>query len=111
MHFSFKPFSPFSNFTQESWEHLTKTYGSGLMITWFVSAVVSPFASFEKAKEVEEFFASHAMPCIARTLRQSLERANINAKWVQSVQNENELGDAVKELTQKILGYCLLQII
>ncbi|KAL3013375.1 hypothetical protein AAZX31_06G049800 [Glycine max] len=96
---------------KESWEHLTKTYGSGLMITWFVSAVVSPFASFEKAKEVEEFFASHAMPCIARTLRQSLERANINAKWVQSVQNENELGDAVKELTQKILGYCLLQII
>ena len=59
------------------------------------------FASFEKAKEVEEFFASHAMPFIARTLRQSLERVNINANWVQNVQNENRLGDAVKELAYR----------
>lgn len=59
------------------------------------------FASFEKAKEVEEFFATHAMPSIARTLRQSLERVNINANWVQNVQNENRLGDAVKELAYR----------
>ncbi|KAL5144734.1 Aminopeptidase M1 [Glycine soja] len=86
---------------KENWEHLIKTYGSGFLITRFVSAVVSPFASFEKAKEVEEFFASHAMPFIARTLRQSLERVNINANWVQNVQNENRLGDAVKELAYR----------
>ena len=47
------------------------------------------FVSFEKAKEVEEFFASHAMPSMARTIKQSLERIDVNAKWVQSVQNEN----------------------
>ena len=34
--------SPFSNVTQENWEHLIKTYGSGFLITRFVSAVVSP---------------------------------------------------------------------
>lgn len=59
------------------------------------------FASFEKAKEVEEFFASHPMPSIARTLKQSLERVNINANWVQCVQNENSLADAVKELAYR----------
>ncbi|KAJ1423415.1 Peptidase M1, membrane alanine aminopeptidase, N-terminal [Sesbania bispinosa] len=57
--------------------------------------------SWLKAKEVEEFFASHPMPSIARTLKQSLERVNINANWVQSVKNENGLGDAVKELAYR----------
>ncbi|CAJ1973554.1 unnamed protein product [Sphenostylis stenocarpa] len=86
---------------KENWEHLTKTYGSGFLITRFVSAAVSPFASFEKAKEVEDFFASHPMPSIARTLRQSLERVNINASWVQSVQKEDKLADAVTELAHR----------
>ncbi|ESW08851.1 hypothetical protein PHAVU_009G079500 [Phaseolus vulgaris] len=86
---------------KENWEHLTKTYGSGFLITRFVSAAVSPFASFEKAKEVEDFFATHAMPSIARTLRQSLERVNINTSWVESVRKEDSLADAVKELAYR----------
>lgn len=59
------------------------------------------FASFEKVKEVEEFFASHAMPSIARTLRQSLERVNINANWVESIRKEDSLSDAVRELAYR----------
>ncbi|KAF2287052.1 hypothetical protein GH714_037206 [Hevea brasiliensis] len=38
------------------------------------------FASFEKAKEVEEFFASRTISSVARTLKQSIERVNVNAK-------------------------------
>ncbi|KAJ4823485.1 AP-1 complex subunit mu-1-like [Turnera subulata] len=83
---------------KDNWEHISKTWGSGFLMTRFVSAVVSPFASFEKAKEVEEFFASRTKPAIARTLKQSLERVYINAKWVQNIQNEKELGAAVQEL-------------
>ncbi|CAJ2643796.1 unnamed protein product [Trifolium pratense] len=86
---------------KEHWEHIAKTYGSGFLVTRFVSAVVSPFASLEKAKEVEEFFASHPMPSIARTLKQSLERVHINANWVQNVQNEKSLADTVKELAYR----------
>ncbi|RYR42254.1 hypothetical protein Ahy_A08g038721 isoform E [Arachis hypogaea] len=86
---------------KENWERILKTYGSGFLITRFVSAVVSPFASVEKAKEVEEFFVSHGTQSIARTLKQSLERVNINANWVQSVKNENNLVDAVKELAYR----------
>ncbi|KAI5404023.1 hypothetical protein KIW84_051241 [Lathyrus oleraceus] len=55
----------------------------------------------EKAKEVEEFFDSHPMPAIVRTLKQSLERVNINANWVQSVKKEKGLGDVIKELAYR----------
>ena len=59
------------------------------------------FASFEKAKEVEEFFASRTKPSIARTLKQSLERVRINANWVDSVQNEKNLAAVVTELAHR----------
>jgi puromycin-sensitive aminopeptidase len=62
---------------------------------------VVQFASLEKAKEVEEFFASHPMPSIARTLKQSLERVHINTNWVQNVQREKGLADSVKELAYR----------
>ncbi|KAK7291314.1 hypothetical protein RIF29_06350 [Crotalaria pallida] len=83
---------------KENWENLVKTYGSGLLLTHFVGSIVSPFASFEKAKEVEEFFVTRSKPSIARTLKQSLERVENNANLVQSVKNEKSLADAVKEL-------------
>ncbi|KDP34065.1 hypothetical protein JCGZ_07636 [Jatropha curcas] len=86
---------------KDNWEHISKTWGAGFLITRFVSAIISPFASFEKAKEVEEFFATRTKPAIARTLKQSIERVNINAKWVQSVQNEKQLPEAVKELAYR----------
>ncbi|GAV56952.1 Peptidase_M1 domain-containing protein/DUF3358 domain-containing protein [Cephalotus follicularis] len=83
---------------KDNWDHISKTWGSGFLITHFVSQIVSPFASFEKAMEIQEFFASRTTPSVARTLKQSLERVNINAKWAQSIKNENELADTVKEL-------------
>ncbi|PON95981.1 Peptidase M1, alanine aminopeptidase/leukotriene A4 hydrolase [Trema orientale] len=86
---------------KDNWEHISKTWGSGFLITRFVSAIVSPFASFEKVKEIEEFFASRTKPAIARTLKQSIERVNINAKWVQSVQSEKDLAEAVTELAHR----------
>ncbi|KAG6674295.1 hypothetical protein I3842_15G035000 [Carya illinoinensis] len=86
---------------KDNWEHISKTWGAGFLITRFVSAIISPFASFEKAKEVEEFFASRSKPSIARTLKQSIERIHINANWVESVKNEKHLADAVKELAYR----------
>ncbi|KAI6679921.1 hypothetical protein NL676_033802 [Syzygium grande] len=83
---------------KENWEHIWKTYGSGFLLTRFVSAIVSPFASSEKAQEVADFFATRTKPSIARTLKQSIERVNINAQWVQSIQKEEHLAKAVKEL-------------
>ncbi|KAF3947273.1 hypothetical protein CMV_026569 [Castanea mollissima] len=73
---------------KDNWEHISKTWGSGYLITRFVSSIVSPFASFEKANEIEEFFANQTEFKIVRTLKQSIEQVHINANWVQSVQNE-----------------------
>lgn len=89
------------NWMKDNWDHISKTFGSGFLITRFVSASVSPFSSFEKAKEVEEFFATRTKPSIARTLKQSLERVYINAKWVQSIENEKHLTDVVQELAYR----------
>lgn len=86
---------------KDNWEHVSRTWGSGFLITRFVSAIVSPFSSFEKAKEIEEFFESRKKPSIARTLKQSLERVRINANWVQSIQNEKHFAEAVEELAYR----------
>jgi puromycin-sensitive aminopeptidase len=83
---------------KENWDHISKTWGSGFLITRFISTIVSPFTSYEKAKEVEEFFANRSKPSIARTLKQSLERVHINAKWIQSIQTEKHLAETVQKL-------------
>lgn len=59
------------------------------------------FASLEKVKEVEEFFKVHPNPAITRTLKQSIERVQINAKWVESIRGEKDLADAVTELAYR----------
>ena len=46
------------------------------------------FAFFEKANEIEEFFANQNESKIVSTLKHSIEQVHINANWVQSVQNE-----------------------
>ncbi|XP_015084853.1 aminopeptidase M1 [Solanum pennellii] len=89
------------NWLKEKWDHIHKTFGSGFLLTRFISATVSPFSSYEKAKEVEEFFASRTKPYIARTLKQSIERVHINANWVQSIQKEKNLPEAVTELAYR----------
>ncbi|KAF4367053.1 hypothetical protein G4B88_016765 [Cannabis sativa] len=86
---------------KDNWEHISETWGSGFLLTRFVSAIVSPFASLEKVKEVEEFFATRSKPAIARTLKQSIERVKINAKWVESIHAEKNLADAVTELAYR----------
>ncbi|XWS72412.1 hypothetical protein CRYUN_Cryun02cG0037800 [Craigia yunnanensis] len=73
----------------------TKLPGNGSRITG-ISLQKPMFASFEKVKEVEEFFASRRKASIARTLKQSLERVHINANWVQGIQKEKNLAEAIQ---------------
>ncbi|XP_047972528.1 aminopeptidase M1 [Salvia hispanica] len=89
------------NWLKAKWDHLTKTYGAGFLITRFISAIVSPFSSYEKAAEAEEFFSSRMKPYILRTFKQSIERVHINAAWVKSIRNDKNLPQAVKELAYR----------
>ncbi|XP_043718554.1 aminopeptidase M1 [Telopea speciosissima] len=86
---------------KDNWDHISKTWGSGFLITRFISTIVSPFSSEDKANEIEEFFASRVKPSITRTLKQSVEQVHINAKWVQSVRSEESLEGLVKELASR----------
>ncbi|GAB2223006.1 hypothetical protein Droror1_Dr00017140 [Drosera rotundifolia] len=85
---------------KDNWDYISKTWGSGYLLPRFVSSMISQFSSYEKAKEAEEFFASRMKPSIARTLKQSLERIDINAKWVHSVQKDERLAKVIQELAQ-----------
>jgi len=84
---------------QEKWEYIEKTWGSGFLLTRFISAVVSSFASFEKAKEVQEYFITRSKPSMARTLKQSIEKVHINANWVESIKKEDNLTHLVAQLS------------
>ncbi|KAM7510796.1 hypothetical protein LguiB_009671 [Lonicera macranthoides] len=86
---------------KDNWDHIYTTWGSGRLITRFISSIVSPFSSDMKVKEVEEFFATRTKPSFARTLKQSIERVHINANWVQSIQKEKDLVAAVEEVKHK----------
>ncbi|XVF48712.1 hypothetical protein PTKIN_Ptkin03bG0211500 [Pterospermum kingtungense] len=88
---------------KEKWDLIEKTNGSESLITGFVSSrsIVSQFASFERVKEVEEFFATKTKSSIAKTLKRSLERVHINANWVDSIKKEQNLSEAVQELAHR----------
>ncbi|GAB2285947.1 AP-1 complex subunit mu-1-Iike, variant 2 [Dionaea muscipula] len=86
---------------KDNWDHISKIWGSGYLLPRFISATVSQFSSYEKAKEAEEFFGSRMKPSIARTLKQSLERIDINAKWVQAIQKDEHLAKVVQDLANR----------
>ncbi|KAJ6808349.1 aminopeptidase M1-like [Iris pallida] len=85
---------------KENWEYISKTW-AGSLLTSFISSIVSPFSSDEKAEEIESFFSSRITPSITRTLKQSIERVKINSKWLESIRNDHSLGEVVKELSHK----------
>ncbi|CAM8961662.1 unnamed protein product [Rhodiola kirilowii] len=84
---------------KDNWEYISETWGTCCLIPEFISAIVSPFASIDKAKEVDAFFATRTTPSIARTLKQSIERIHINVGLVESIQSEKQqLEDVVTGL-------------
>ncbi|XP_030490124.2 aminopeptidase M1 isoform X1 [Cannabis sativa] len=84
---------------KDNWEHISNTWGSSPLITRFINAIVSPFSSIEDAEEIEDFFANRTKPSMARTLKQSIERVRINANWVRSIQNDDQLVKTLNTLT------------
>ncbi|KAI5354722.1 hypothetical protein L3X38_007617 [Prunus dulcis] len=71
------------------------------MLQNYLGAECFQLASFEKVNEVDEFFKSHPNPSMTRTLKQSIEQVQINAKRIQSVQSEKLLADVVTELAHR----------
>eukprot|EP00252_Welwitschia_mirabilis_P026272 TRINITY_DN853_c0_g2_i2.p1 TRINITY_DN853_c0_g2~~TRINITY_DN853_c0_g2_i2.p1 ORF type:complete len:876 (-),score=167.86 TRINITY_DN853_c0_g2_i2:460-3087(-) len=85
---------------QENWDFIWKSWGSGFLITRFISAVASLFSSDDKANEIQAFFSTRMQPSIERTVNQSIERICIKSQWVKNIKQEKGLDELIKGLAR-----------
>jgi len=69
-------------FVQNRWADLRKKYDGGFLISRLI-AIPGDYATEERAKEVEAFFAANPVPGTDRTVKQTVESIRSNAKWLQ----------------------------
>jgi puromycin-sensitive aminopeptidase len=70
-------------FVKANWEELDRRYGQGGFAIMRLVGITGAFTTPEKAHEVEEFFREHPAPSAQRTIQQSLERIQLNVKWLE----------------------------
>ncbi|EXB88333.1 Puromycin-sensitive aminopeptidase [Morus notabilis] len=75
---------------KEKWDMILARYGSGILLTHFIMGIVTPLCSDGKAEEVEAFFANRTYPSIAMTLKKSIEKIRIRARWVHNIREEHD---------------------
>ncbi|KAJ3708907.1 hypothetical protein LUZ61_012612 [Rhynchospora tenuis] len=86
---------------KENWEYVSKRWVSTPLISGFVKSIVSLFASYEKSKEIEEFFSNRLKPTFERALKQSLESVKTKAHWMEGVRSDESLAEVVSHLVDK----------
>ncbi|XP_072390827.1 puromycin-sensitive aminopeptidase [Diabrotica undecimpunctata] len=82
-------------FFKDNWPQIRERF-SGYLLTRLVKYLTENFASDERAKEVEAFFAEHKPPGTERTVQQSIETINLNTTWL------NRDSAAIKEYLSTI---------
>jgi len=78
------------NAVQQSWGELKKKFSGGSFLLARIIKSMSGFATEQRAKEVEEFFATRCEPNTERALAQTLESIRTNAKTL-AAQKEQTL--------------------
>lgn len=67
---------------RERWDLLEARFGQGgHMLEYIPRLVGSAYASEEKAREIERFFAAHPHPAVVRPARQAVEAVRLKAAW------------------------------
>jgi aminopeptidase N len=70
------------NAVKQNWDLIVERYGNaGFLGRSVVDYSSGGFVTLEKATEVEEFYKTHTMNAIDRTVQQCLERIRSNAGW------------------------------
>jgi len=69
-------------FLKDEWNTLSERYAGGFLINRLISSVCSDFATVEMAAEIKAFFDANPAPAGARTIKQSIESINLNARWL-----------------------------
>ncbi|XP_054285541.1 puromycin-sensitive aminopeptidase-like [Macrosteles quadrilineatus] len=71
------------NFIKDNWDTFVKRYeGGGGTLSRLVKRTTENFASEEKAKEIEQFFADRHAPGCERSIQQTYESIRVNAAWL-----------------------------
>ena len=69
-------------FLKDNWDEFDRRYGEGGFALMRLVSISSLFTTEEKRREVIEFFDAHPVPAADRTIRQGLERMEINIAWL-----------------------------
>ena len=69
-------------FLKEQWDEFDRRYGGGGFGLMRLVAITNAFTSEEKRQDVAEFFEAHPTPAAERTIRQALERIQLNTAWL-----------------------------
>ena len=77
------------DFVKNNWPEFDRRYGDGGFAIMRLVAMTGNFISSREADDVKAFFDRNPTPSAARTIKQSLERINLNIRWLE--RNNTEL--------------------
>ena len=78
-------------YVKSNWAEFDRRYGSGGFAMMRLVSITGGFTTPEARRDVEGFFKSHPTPSATRTIQQSLERIDLNIRWL-----ERNRGDLAK---------------
>lgn len=81
---------------QKNWQVIAKRYHKDHLLVYIFMGL-GGFANLDKAKEIREFFKKNPAPSAERSLRQALEKIEINSAWI-----ERDKKDIAKHLGIKL---------
>ncbi len=74
---------PAWEFLKNNWAEFDRRYGGGGFGLMRLVSIVNSFNTEEQRADVEKFFTDNPAPAAERTIRQALERMNLNIKWLE----------------------------
>ena len=77
-------------FLKENWPEFDRRYGEGGFGLMQLVSIASAFTTTERYEDVERFFRDHPAPAAERSIRQSLERVQLNSAWLERNRQELE---------------------
>ena len=74
---------PAWQFVKNNWAEFDRRYGGGGFGLMRLVSICNSFTTDEQRADVENFFTENPAPAAERTIRQALERMNLNIRWLE----------------------------
>ena len=79
------------DYVKSNWPEFYRRYGSGGFALARLVGITGHFATSEARRDVEEFFQHNSAPAATRPIQQSLERIDLNVRWLE--RNRRDLAE------------------